>query len=44
MKKIGDIKEHDENEEASEMGEDREALTTENRKIWNQGYLRKNGY
>ena len=32
MKKIGDIKEHDDDEDTSEMGEDKEALNTEN---WN---------
>ena len=38
------MKEHDDDEDTSEMGEDKEALNTENRKIWNQGNLRKSGY
>ena len=41
MNKICDIEEHGDDEDTSEMDEDKGALITENRKIWNQGNLRK---
>ena len=44
MIKIGDLKEHDEDEDTIEMGEDTEALTTENRSTWNKGDFRKREY
>ena len=37
----GDIKEHDEDKDTSEMKQVKEALTTETRCTWNQGNLRK---
>ena len=33
MKEVGDIEEHDDDEDTSEMGEDKEALNTENRNL-----------
>ena len=39
-----DIIEHDKNEDTTEMDEDKKALTTESKSIWNQGDLRKNSY
>ena len=44
MKKIVDIKMHDDDEDTTEMVEVTEALITENRCTWNKGDFRKREY
>ena len=39
-----DIKEHDDNNEASKMRKNREALITESEIIWNKGDFRKSKF